>query len=87
MSPKLLQEITDRLTRIENEVREIKTKLNKKEEKTGWQAIVGSHANSEVFDEIIKEVEKNRREDYEAAAAAIDRQQRRAKSAKRRARG
>lgn len=67
-----------RLTRLEDDVRQIKSMLQNGPPKRGWQAMVGSLSGDPVYDEIRKVtmelIEKDRRRARRAAAKARQRQ-------------
>jgi hypothetical protein len=57
--------VEQRLTRLEDEVRQIREILDRTlaSTKPGWRSIVGSHKNSPEFAEIVRLGRKNRREE------------------------
>lgn len=57
-----------RVSRLEAEVKWLVAHQLPPVEKQGWQAIVGTHANSTAFEAICREVERLRVEDYARAA-------------------
>ena len=60
--------LEERVSRLEAEVKSLMAHQERPSEKQGWQAIVGSHADSPAFDAICREVERLRAEDYAHAA-------------------
>lgn len=68
-----LQKMEERLDRIEEELRQIKALLKpKQDDQPWWQEFVGVFANNPLFDEVVKDIEKERRKDKKAVCAALD---------------
>ncbi len=60
--------LEERVSRLELEVECLVAHQKQPSEKQGWQAIVGTHADSPAFEAICREVERLRAEDYARAA-------------------
>lgn len=60
--------LEERVSRLEAEVEGLVAQQEQPSEKQGWQAIVGTHADSPAFEAICREVERLRVEDYARAA-------------------
>lgn len=60
--------LEERVSRLEAEVECLVAHQKPPSEKQGWQAIVGTHADSPAFEAICREVERLRAEDYARAA-------------------
>ncbi len=72
MSDEVIQQLQQRVARLEEEVRQLKARQGG-DERPWWQQISGSHAGSEVFEEVVREIQKNRNADYAAARKEADR--------------
>jgi hypothetical protein len=72
MSEVPLGSLEDRVARLEEELRQVKALLTQEKEsrQPWWERIAGSRQGSQAFDAIVREMRKNRRADYEAAAQA-----------------
>ena len=66
-----MQRMQERLDRIEEEIRQIKTLLKPKGQQPWWEEFAGMFKDSPLFDEVVKEIEKNRQADYAAAAQEV----------------
>lgn len=69
MSEEILQ-LKERVTHLEKELGALKAKLCK-EEKTGWEQIVGSHKDDPTFHEFVKEMKRQRRVDDPRAPLGV----------------
>jgi hypothetical protein len=62
MAATTLQEMAQRLARLETELNQLKARLADLPQKQGWEAIVGLHGGDrEMFQEIVREGQKYRR--------------------------
>jgi hypothetical protein len=69
MSKNGIHQLEERVTRLEEELGQLKLQLAKKEEKPWWERSAGMFKGDKMFEEIVQEMRKNRRADYAAAAA------------------
>jgi hypothetical protein len=69
------QQVEERLAHLEREVEQLKGQLCEGR-KGGWRAVVGSHQDSKMFDEVVRAIRRHRREDYAAARGASTRRKR-----------
>jgi hypothetical protein len=77
MAAPTLEELVQRIDRLEEELRRLKALVETNSGKRGWEAIVGAHEGSKVFEEIAREGRKIRRADRKATLAELDKQARR----------
>jgi hypothetical protein len=56
-----------RIARLEEEVRQLRSCLSDKRTPGGWEEIIGTHKGDKIFEEMVREMRKNRRADYAAA--------------------
>jgi tRNA pseudouridine-54 N-methylase len=67
MTEETLRQLEERVSRLEEEVREVKSQLKKEPEKPWWEATSGIFEGSKTFEAVVREMRKNRKLDYEAA--------------------
>ncbi|HEV3259116.1 MAG TPA: hypothetical protein VG013_19745 [Gemmataceae bacterium] len=74
MSKTMLQQLEERVSRLEEDLRQVKTQLakDKEPEQPWWERIAGSHEGDKTFEAIMREVRRNRRAEYAAAAREAD---------------
>jgi hypothetical protein len=67
-----IKNLEKRVAQLEESLQEMKAFLTKKEGEPWWQRTAGAFKDDEVFEQIMREVRKARREDYEAVCREID---------------
>jgi len=67
--------IEDRLSDLEREVQRLKDELAACQ-KTGWRAVIGSHADDPTYNAFLRELRRNRRKDYAQAAGRTGKRKR-----------
>ena len=63
MTEEAFRRLEERVAHLEKELERVKVQMAKEPEKTGWQAIVGSHKGSKMFEEILREGRRIRQAD------------------------
>ena len=71
MSEKIRQ-LEERVARLEVELREFKCALVKEKDEPWWKKTAGMFKDDPMFDDMMREVQKARREDLAAVNAEID---------------
>jgi hypothetical protein len=63
--------LEDRVTRLEEELRQVKDRMANHQVfgQPWWQAIAGRHEGSQAFETIVREMHRLRRKEYQAAQA------------------
>lgn len=61
------KQLEKRVTQLESEFEQLKAALTDSNG-MGWRAVVGTHEGSPVFDSVVRELRRLRREDYREAA-------------------
>jgi hypothetical protein len=74
MSHDRLRQLEGRVTRLEEEVRQLKAQIAKERapKKPWWEEIAGSMQGDKTYAAIVREIRKNRQADYEAVCASLD---------------
>jgi hypothetical protein len=72
MAADKVRELEERVARLEEELRQVKAGIakDKEPEKPWWEQIAGSQKGSKAFEEVVREMEKNRRAERKAAIQA-----------------
>jgi hypothetical protein len=75
MANDTLRQLEDRVARLEEELRQVKAQLAKAKEpeKPWWEQIAGSMKGDKTYAAIVREIRKNRRANYQAVCAELDR--------------
>ncbi len=60
-------QLEERVKRLEEELRKVKTLLNRENEPPWWERTAGMFEGSKTFDAIVREMRKMRRAEYEKA--------------------
>jgi hypothetical protein len=71
MSEKIRQ-LEERMARLETELREVKCALVKEKGEPWWKRTAGMFKDDPLFDDMVREMNKARREDLAAVNAEID---------------
>ncbi len=67
-----IEDLKARVAQLEKMAEEMKALLTKKEAEPWWKRTAGMFEGDKVFEEIMKEVRKARREDYRAVCREIE---------------
>jgi hypothetical protein len=82
MTEETLRQLEERVSRLEEEVREVKSQLKKEPEKPWWERTAGMFKGDKAFAAMVREMQKLRRADYAAAQADSEKTSRRRKRPK-----
>lgn len=71
MSAGVIRRLEERLARVEEELCQLKDELAKAQapEQPWWESTTGIFRDDPLFDDLVKEIRRNRRADYAAARA------------------
>ena len=67
-----IKDLERRVAQLEESLQEMRAFLTKKEGEPWWKRTAGAFKDDEVFEQIMREVRKARRKDYEAVCREID---------------
>jgi hypothetical protein len=81
MAADKVRDLEERVAQLEEELRQIKAGIakGKEPEKPWWEQIAGCQAGSKAYDAVVREMEKNRREERRAAIQAAKEAERKEK--------
>jgi hypothetical protein len=79
-----IRELQERVSRLERDIQELKVVLEKERSVPWWQRTAGMFKDDKVFEEIVKEMEKARKADYEAVCREIDAAEKKERTQRRR---
>ncbi len=68
----VIRDLEKRVAQLEEALQEMKAFLTKKESEPWWRRTAGAFKDDKVFAQIVREMRKARREDYEAVCREID---------------